>query len=108
DWDRDPYPTPFGPVPHDLAVRLYYFDRPACWRNGVKALAARLPAPGLEPFAVLGRDRDLPALRRLGRVETVLEGPRLRSRASRVDDRTFALYRVRPEVVASLDTDHRQ
>ncbi|SIO36484.1 Dolichyl-phosphate-mannose-protein mannosyltransferase [Singulisphaera sp. GP187] len=108
DWDRDPYPTPFGPVPHDLAVRLYYFDRPACWRTGVEALAARPPAPGPEAFAVLGRDRDLPALRRLGRVETVLEGPRLRSRASRVDDRTFALYRVTPEVVATLDTDDWQ
>ncbi len=31
DWDRDPYPTPFGPIPHDLAVRLYYLNRPACW-----------------------------------------------------------------------------
>ncbi|MBX6316293.1 MAG: glycosyltransferase family 39 protein, partial [Isosphaeraceae bacterium] len=23
DWDRLPYPTPFGPMPHDLAVRLF-------------------------------------------------------------------------------------
>ena len=22
DWDRDPYPTPFGPIPHDLALQL--------------------------------------------------------------------------------------
>jgi len=102
DWDRAPYPTPFGPVPHDLAVRLYYFDRPACWRDGVEALAERPPTPEPVPFAVLGRERDLPALRRLGRVETLLKGPRLRSRASRVDDRTFALYRVTPGPAAIL------
>jgi len=98
DWDREPYYTPFGPVPHDLAVRLFYFRRPASWRQGVDALAERPPAgasgPDPDPFAVLGRDRDRPALRRLGRVETLLEGPTLRSHASRVDDRTFVLYRV--------------
>ena len=68
DWDRKPYPTPFGPVPHDWAVRLYYLKRPASWRQGVDDLAARPPGPG--PYALLGRDRDLPALRQLGRVET--------------------------------------
>ena len=41
DWDRKPYPTPFGPVPHDWAVRLYYLGRPASWRQGVGDLAAR-------------------------------------------------------------------
>lgn len=94
DWDRAPYYTPFGPVPHDLAIRLYYFRRPACWRQGVETLVEQPPAPGAPAFAVLGRDRDLPGLRRLGRVETVLRGPTLRSHFSRVDDRTFALYRV--------------
>ena len=29
DWDRAPYPTPFGPVPHDLAVRLHLAERAA-------------------------------------------------------------------------------
>jgi hypothetical protein len=89
-------------VPHDLAVRLYYFDRPACWRFGVDDLARQLPA-GAEArarnasFAVLGRDRDVPALRRLGRVETVARGPVGRARMSKVDDRTFRLFRVTPE-----------
>jgi 4-amino-4-deoxy-L-arabinose transferase-like glycosyltransferase len=96
DWDRLPYPSPFGPVPHDLAVRLYYLDRPACWRFGTDALAQAPPAPGAPSFAVIGRDRDLPALRRLGAVVTVARGPTLRSRASRVDDRTFRLFRVTP------------
>ena len=99
DWDRLPYPSPFGPFPHDLAIRLYYLDRPACWRQGVEELAARPPSDGLTPFAVIGRARDLPGLRRLGRVETILQGPRLRARASRVDDRTFALYRIIPSGV---------
>jgi 4-amino-4-deoxy-L-arabinose transferase-like glycosyltransferase len=99
DWDRLPYPTPFGPVPHDLAVRLFYLDRPACWRQGVESLAAEPPATPPAPFAVIGRDRDLPALRRLGRVETLARGPRLRADASKVDDRTFLLFRVTPEAV---------
>ena len=112
DWDRLPYPTPFGPVPHDLAIRLYSFGRPASWRDGVNDLADHPPAltPGassgsesgsdsrtpLPPFAVLGRERDLPDLQRLGQVQVLAEGPRLRSSASRVDDRTFSLYRVVP------------
>jgi hypothetical protein len=29
DWDRNPYETPFGAFPHDLAVRLFYLRRPA-------------------------------------------------------------------------------
>ena len=45
DWDRAPYDTPFGPIPHDLGVRLYYLDRPACWRFGVEALAGQPPSP---------------------------------------------------------------
>jgi len=101
DWDRDPYPSPFGPFPHDLAVRLYYLDRPACWRQGVEALVGLPPGPGATPFAVVGRERDLPALRRLGRVETLARGPRGRARASRVDDRTFLLFRVHPDAPRS-------
>lgn len=98
DWDRAPYPTPFGPVPHDLAVRLFYLDRPACLRSSVAELARTPPAPGPSSYAVLGRDRDVPALRRLGRVETIARGP------GRRRDRTFCLYRVRPGVdrVAAL------
>ena len=46
---------------------------------------------------MIGRDRDVPALRRLGRVETVARGPVGRARMSKVDDRTFRLFRVTPE-----------
>jgi hypothetical protein len=49
-------------------------------------------------FAVLGRDRDTPALQTLGHVETLLQGPVLRARASHVNDRTFVLFRVIPVV----------
>ncbi len=31
DWDRNPYDSPFGLLPHDLAVRLFYLGRRACW-----------------------------------------------------------------------------
>ena len=83
DWDRLPYPTPFGPVPHDLAVRLFYLNRPATWID-------RLPAPSSPspPFFVIVRSRDLPALRSLGPVHLLLSGPSSRW------DRTFGLYRV--------------
>ena len=40
------------------------------------------------PFAVIGRDRDLPVLEQLGQVEVVARGPSLRR------DRTYALFRV--------------
>jgi 4-amino-4-deoxy-L-arabinose transferase-like glycosyltransferase len=86
DWDRKPYPTPFGPVPHDWAVRLFYLRRPASWRQGVDDLAARPPTP----YALLGRDRDLLALRKLGRVQTLERGPSDRF------DREFTLFRVTP------------
>jgi 4-amino-4-deoxy-L-arabinose transferase-like glycosyltransferase len=90
DWDRSPYATPFGPVPPDLAVRLFYLDRPVCGWSTVQGLAGRSPAPRSSAFAVIGRDRDVPALRRLGRVESIAEGPKQRW------DRTFCLYRVTP------------
>jgi len=88
DWDRKPYYTPFGPVPHDWAVRLYYLGRPACWRQGVDDLAARPPSSG--PYALLARDRDRPALSRLGRVEALRQFPSTRF------DRAFTLFRVTP------------
>ena len=31
DWDRNPYESSFGPIPHDVAVRLFYLGRLACW-----------------------------------------------------------------------------
>jgi 4-amino-4-deoxy-L-arabinose transferase-like glycosyltransferase len=107
DWDRSPYESLFGPIPHDLAVRLFYLGRPACWHIESGSLsvhdhiagrclpgASRLVAGafpvdhGDVAFAVIGRDRDLPALERLGRVEVVARGPCFRR------DRTYALFRV--------------
>jgi 4-amino-4-deoxy-L-arabinose transferase-like glycosyltransferase len=94
DWDRNPYATPFGAIPHDLGVRLYYLNRPACWRFGVDGLAERPPAGPGEKFAVVGRERDLPALSRLGRVDTVASGPSVRR------DRTYRVFQITPRSLA--------
>jgi 4-amino-4-deoxy-L-arabinose transferase-like glycosyltransferase len=88
DWDRKPYESPFGSIPHDLGVRLFYLGRPASWDAGPDTLVARELAEAKPAFAVIGRDRDLPALERLGRVEVVARGPALRF------DRTYSLFRV--------------
>ena len=90
DWDRKPYPTPFGPVPHDWAIRLFSFHRSATWRQGVADLADRPPAPPGVPFALLARDRDFAELSRLGRVQVLSRGPSARW------DRTFTLFRITP------------
>ena len=81
DWDRFPYPTPFGPMPHDLPVRLFYLGRPASWRLKSD------PMP-CGSFAVIARKTDVEALGKLGRVEVVVEGPTTRW------DRAYGLYRV--------------
>jgi len=123
DWDRNAYDSPFGSLPHDLAVRLFYLGRQACWHTGTVSLTAHVhdqkvinclpnrgrnssqhaaqplasvPGPTedkLAPriasiFAVIGRDRDLPGLARLGRVEVLARGPALRR------DRTYTLFRI--------------
>ena len=90
DWDRKPYPTPFGPVPHDWAIRLFSFGRAATWRQGVLDLEARPPAPPGQAFALLARDRDRAALTPLGQVEVISRGPAARF------DRTFTLFRITP------------
>ncbi len=101
DWDRNPYESPFGAFPHDLAVRLFYLRRPSSWHFRADDLASQdIPlletgrAGGLNPNApatyVIGRDRDLPALGQLGRVEVVERGPTVRW------DRTYTLFRVIP------------
>lgn len=87
DWDRLPYPSPFGPMPHDLPIRLYYLRRPASWREG----AGRWPGLPDRPFAAIGRDRDVEGLARLGRVERLAQGPPVRW------DRTYSLFRVAPD-----------
>jgi hypothetical protein len=127
DWDRNPYESPFGAVPHDLAVRLFYLGRPACWHFGAEGLSAHLhtaatrgcsPAngeltserrgcqrPALSPPVssspsaayVIGRQRDLPVLDHLGRVEVVARGPSLRR------DRSYLLVRIAPQP-ATLDS----
>jgi hypothetical protein len=88
DWDRNPYESPFGSIPHDLAVRLFYLGRPASWDAGPDTLVARECGEGKAEFAVIGRDRDVPALERLGRVEVIARGPTFRF------DRTYSLFRV--------------
>lgn len=96
EWDRAPYETPFGPVPHDWAVRLYYLGRPAVCRFGLDELSKEPVAPPSSSFAVIGRASDLDGLRTLGRVETLAQGPALRS------DRTYRLFRVTPAAVAAV------
>jgi 4-amino-4-deoxy-L-arabinose transferase-like glycosyltransferase len=110
DWDRNPYSTPFGSIPHDLAVRLFYLGRLACWHIGPtlgrpndhvlgKCLATALPfivpsgaATAQDSgFAVIGRDRDLPVLKQFGDVDVVFWGPNVRH------DRTYALFYVVPK-----------
>ena len=96
DWDRNPYESPFGAFPHDLAVRLFYLGRPASWHS---LASHHLPPPetgsvnGISPATryVIGRDRDLPTLGELGRVEVVARGPKLRF------DREYSLFRITPE-----------
>jgi 4-amino-4-deoxy-L-arabinose transferase-like glycosyltransferase len=98
DWDRDPYPTPFGPIPHDLAIRLYYLNRPACWHFKPEELAdhrsGRCPQSTLrgsdDSLVIIGRERDLPALEHLGRAEVLAQGPSIRW------DRTYLLARFWP------------
>jgi hypothetical protein len=93
DWDRKPYPTPFGPIPHDLAVRLYYLNRPACWHfePGSILECGQAHTGSFSGFAVIGRERDRPGLERLGRVEVLADGPPVRF------DRTYLLMRIQPE-----------
>jgi hypothetical protein len=96
DWDRAPYKTPFGLVPHDWAVRLFYLNRrdPAPCRFGIAELANTPlgPTSAASPtFAVIGRASDLPSLRQLGQVETLAQGPPVRF------DRSYQLYRITPD-----------
>jgi hypothetical protein len=109
DWDREPYATPYGSIPHDLAVRLFYLDRPACWHTGptlgwptahilgrCSESCLRVVDRGLtvtaqaNAIAVIGRARDLPILEQFGRVEVICRGPNIRP------DRTYVLYHIVP------------
>jgi hypothetical protein len=107
DWDRNPYESPFGRIPHDLAVRLFYLQRSACWHTEPGSVLAHEQAVGGsspiaccflrdesvtdgqgKSIAVIGRDRDVPVLTQLGEVEVMARGPSLRR------DRTYTLFRV--------------
>lgn len=107
DWDRNPYESPFGRIPHDLAVRLFYLRRSACWHMEPTSLllhehfkgrcfpitscsvnSASSPDAEDNSIAVIARDRDRPALQQLGEVEIITQGPSLRP------DRTYTLFRV--------------
>jgi hypothetical protein len=101
DWDRNPYDSPFGAFPHDLAVRLFYLRRPAVAVQGRRAgdlqpgedpacpapLLALRPPPR-EALYLIGRDRDRPDLERLGRVEVLAHGSSPRF------DRTYTMFRI--------------
>ena len=121
DWDRKPYESPFGPIPHDLAVRLFYLGRVTCWHMeadsllahnhssvGGATISSRLVTHESadvshdSSIAVIGRDRDLPALRKLGQVEVIVRGPSLRR------DRTYALFRITPDAVRVRSAGHQQ
>jgi hypothetical protein len=109
DWDRNPYESPFGLIPHDLAVRLFYLGHSACWHMGSGSLLAHdhfegrslsvashladtqsSIGPGNRPLAVIGRMRDIPVLKQLGHIEVMAKGPTVRR------DRTYALFQVGP------------
>ena len=48
DWDRNPYTSPFGAFPHDLAVRLFYLGRPASWHFKAEDLPGMVfPSSGM-------------------------------------------------------------
>jgi 4-amino-4-deoxy-L-arabinose transferase-like glycosyltransferase len=90
DWDRDPYESPFGAVPHDLGVRLFYLGRPAGWCRAGEALPSA-NAGGRSSIYVIGRDRDRSVLDRLGRVEVLARGPAVRF------DRAYTMFRIAPD-----------
>jgi 4-amino-4-deoxy-L-arabinose transferase-like glycosyltransferase len=100
DWDRNPYDSPFGAIPHDLAVRLFYLGRPASWCFRKEQLGiADLAPPGSSGsqgrvLYVIGRDRDTEALEPLGRVDLIARGPAVRF------DRTYRLFRITPGQVS--------
>ena len=115
DWDRNPYSTPFGSIPHDLAVRLFYLGRPVCWHIGrgeswptnhnlgrCSLGPIRLQAQCLSvstsvgSFAVIGRERDLAELQQFGHVEVVLRGPNIRH------DRTYVLFYIVPKLKEAI------
>jgi 4-amino-4-deoxy-L-arabinose transferase-like glycosyltransferase len=117
DWDRKPYSTPYGSIPHDLAVRLFYLGRSACWHTGptlgwptdhilgrCSASCLRVADGGLmvaaqdSVFAVIGRERDLPVLKQFGHVQVICRGPNVRP------DRTYVLFQITPIVDANLLT----
>lgn len=89
-WDRQPYDSPFGPLPHDLPARLFYLGRAASWRVGAGDLAERPLRPHSRPFSVIARDRDLAALATIGRPTVLARGP------SSSFDRAFVLVRIEP------------
>jgi hypothetical protein len=107
DWDRNPYESSFGPIPHDVAVRLFYLGRPACWHIGPEslfacdhhrhmALAGHLRTVAGQAswcsstsiLGVIGRDRDLPVLEQLGSVQVISRGPEVRF------DRAYSLFQI--------------
>lgn len=115
DWDRNPYESPFGAVPHDLAVRLFYLRRPAVVVQGRRPgdqqpgedracpspLLALRPSPPA-PLYLIGRERDRPDLEWLGHVEVLARGP-----APRLD-RTYTMFRINPPAPGREPSEMRE
>jgi 4-amino-4-deoxy-L-arabinose transferase-like glycosyltransferase len=90
EWDREPYQTPFGHIPHDLAVRLFYLGRLASWCRADNLSTVVRGKCG----AVISRDRNRLALEQLGQLEFVAQSPRIRF------DRAYSLFRLIPSPVS--------
>ena len=94
-FDKAPYPTPWGGLPHDLAARLFLSgERPVAWGCLPQVLSA-LPESD-RGWIFIARERDAPELAAHGELRLVERGPDLR------EDRAFVAYHLAP-VQASRD-----
>lgn len=89
DWDRKPYHTPFGSIPHDLGVRLFYLNRPlVIWSDDPFSIDQEPSRKQNTSIFVVARERDLPVLRKLGDVKYLITGAQSRW------DRRFLLFEI--------------
>jgi 4-amino-4-deoxy-L-arabinose transferase-like glycosyltransferase len=96
-FDRLPYPTPYGPIPHDLAVRLFYLNRPRdkqpSWQSGTENIAVENSA-----LFLIGRERDLPNLRAIADLNILDRSPNIGR-----TDREYLLIHMAPQKPNSRD-----
>jgi hypothetical protein len=94
-WDRAPYETPWGPVPPDLAARLFYLAR-ADARVAFGAVEVAATLEKQRAAVVIARARDRELITSSGRVSVFDQGPTTRS------DRSFLAFRVIPAAASPL------